>query len=838
MKGLIFIILGAFFVTPQYLHAQNYAFTERTIPVDWLGQKNYFEIDTAQQLHLNAPSGTKDAHVAWFFPGNQNCVWEFFLRYDFAASTTNYASFYLCADQEDFASATNHSYYLKVGGAAGATDKIELIYQDGFAKTTVLASRAGIVGASTITIRVRVSRSSNGTWKLYTDESGGRNFIKEAEGQHTTSYAFSYSGIRCIYSSTRKDKMYFDDIRIYEPFALTGYFISGERSITLSFSKSVQMPAVSALEMMIEDTYTVQAQANQIEITASQIIGPGTYVIAIRKLYSVDGDSLMDSMVELIKQPTYYAGQIRFTEWMSDPSPSYGLPEIEWIELFNTSAVAVDLSAFTLSDPSASVKLPKYLFAPAAAVVVCASGGCKQFGNSNCIEVSSLPNLSNTADSLFLYVYDTLLIDYINYALNDLPADYRKDGGYSMVRLQLPPACMLTQEISFSDEQTGGSPGSINQFIEPTNFTMPIRAAYVNEKQIRLELPAMCQVQKNSFQPAAAITSVQIIPSEFCTQVSILLNNAIEEGSEFMIQIDSMKTCLHKSLYLGKNLQIIRPKPIEKGDVFINEILYNAVSGGVDFMELFNTTDAYIDLKNTHYVNAIQDGTIQHFVITESVVIAPHSYVAVTADTTKLIQQYTSAVRDNCLERSNFLFFSDDGGELFFLNIGADTLDHIEYGDRFQNPLNRDDEGISLEKIRPNDAGFTASNWTSSAVGATPGYQNSQMLGGDPSSSKIFYCNPCHATINLNGNNDYVHLYLNPMAEGAFASVSIYTLAGELVDKLCVNQLLGASNTFNWYAQQQSSTPLPDGIYVAVAEWWSPSGDTHTEKIAISTSQY
>ncbi|MGN6645917.1 MAG: hypothetical protein ACTHJT_05245 [Cytophaga sp.] len=837
MKALIFIILGVFFVVPQYLHAQSYTFTEGTIPVDWFGQKTYFEIDTDQQLHLNAPSGTKDAHVAWPFSGKENCVWEFFLRYDFAASTTNYASFYLCSEQEDFAAATNRSYYLKMGGATGSADKIELIYQDGSAKTTVLESRAGIMGASTVAIRVRVNRSNSGSWKLYTDESTGSNFTKEAEGAHIAPYTFSYSGIRCIYSSTRKDKMYFDDIRIYEPFALTGYSISGERSIILSFSKEIKMPA-SMIEMMIEDIYTVFVHEKQIEITVSKDIQPGTYVISAHTLSSVDGDTLLDSMIKVIKQPTYYTGQIRFTEWMSDPSPSYGLPEIEWIELFNTSAVPVDLFAFTLSDPSAGIKLPQYLLAPDAAVIVCASDGCKLFDNDNCIEVPSLPNLSNTADSLFLYAHDTLLIDYIHYALTDMPDDYRKNGGYSIVRVQLPAACILTQQLSFSDEQTGGSPGRVNQFMKPASFSIPVKAEYVNEKQLRLELPVMAWAQSNGFQPGEIIASVQIIPSKFCTGISLLLNTDIEEGDAFTIQIDSMETCLHYPVYLGKSVEVIRPKSIEKGEVFINEILYNAVSGSVDFMELFNTTDAYIDLKNTHYVNAMQGGTIQHFAITESLAIAPHGYVALTADTTVLIQQYMSAVRENCLERSNFLSFSDDGGEMFFLNSSSDTLDYIEYGDRFQNPLNRKDEGISLEKIRSHDAAFTASNWTSSAVGATPGYQNSQTLGSELLSSNIFYCNPCHATVNLNGNNDYVHLHLNPMVEGAFASVSIYTITGELVDKLCVNQLLGTSNTFNWYGQQQSSAPLPDGIYVAVAEWWSPAGDTHTEKIAISTSQY
>lgn len=838
MNRLIFITLLFFYGVQPNLIAQNYTFDDGILPANWLGQNTYFEIDNLNQLHLNAPAGTSLANLKWPAPQTVNVIWEFYFKYTFSASTTNYANFYLYSAEEDAASATNQAYFLKLGGAAGTIDKIELIYQNGSSKTTVLESRAGIVGASTVSMRVRVSKMATGNWELFVDDKGGNNFTKEATGLHSSSTRFAYTGIQCRYSSTRKDKMYFDDIHVYEPFSLTNYSIINENKITLTFSKNIQSEINFSINLPVGQIYTTNVYANQVEINVAGNIHPNTYNIELNGLHSIDGDTLWNSAIQIIKKSTYYVGQLRFTEWMSDPSPSYGLPELEWVEFLNTSEYAIDLSAFTLSDPSTKTSLPAYQLQSNEVVVVCASGGCKQLGAANCAEVASMPSLNNSADSLFLRAKDSLLVDYIHYELTALPTDYRQDGGYSIVREILPNACFFTQRINFSSEQIGGSPGVMSIPLTSTSEPIQIISSIFSESQITLDVPIVCSFQTRNFEPSNVVASIQSSYSEISTHVTLFLNAPMEEGTSMELYIDSIQTCLHQSVYFGEKIEIIYPKSIQKGDVFINEILYNANTGGVDFVELFNTTDKYIQLKNTHYANEDPVKATQHVIIAENCIIKPISYIVLSADIAKIKQQYANAVTQNCFEKIGFLSFSDDGGELFFLNDKSDTLDRIQYGDQFQNPLNRDNEGLSLEKIKSNEGLFYSSNWTSSATKATPGFLNSQAISAEVVSTKIFYCNPCHITTNANGHNDYVHLHLNPHVKGAFASVSIYTISGELVDKVCVNQLLGTLNTFNWFGQHQSNAALPDGIYIAVAEWWSPEGETHTEKIAISTSQY
>ena len=837
MNRLIFIPIALFCGIHLNVFAQRYTFDDGVLPTYWLGQNTYFEIDTSNRLHLKAPAGTSMADLKWPALNTNNTVWEFYFNYDFSASTTNYACFYLLSAEENFISITNKAYYLKLGGIAGTTDKIELIYQNGPTKTTILSSKAGIVGKSSVAMRVRVSKTANGIWELFVDETGNSNFLKEATAQHSSSVVFSYTGLRCIYSSTRRDKTYLDDIFIYEPFSLTSYSITEGKKITLTFSKNIQLDNTSLIDFSIGQNYTTTVAANQIEIKVGEVILPDTYNLMLKNFKDMNGDTLWNTSIKIIKPPTYYAGQIRLTEWMSDPSPSYGLPEIEWVELLNTCAYTVDLSVFSLSDPSTKTLFPAYQLKPNTIVVVCANGGCKQLNIENCIEVASMPSLNNSGDTLFLRAKDEQLIDFIHYELTKLPKDYRQDGGYSIGREVLPDACFFTQKINFSSAQIGGTPGFLQPFPEaPERIQKTF--SIENESLIVLQLPIIGNIQTNNFNPSGLIASIQPLFSEGNTRIEISLKKPMEEGSLIELYLDSMQTCLRESLYLGEKLNIVFPKPIQQGDVFLNEILYNAITGGVDFIELYNTTEKYIQLQNTHYLNVTPGKNFQHVFVGENCIIAPYGYKVISSDNSKIKKQYPNTVMENCFEKSGFLSFADEGGEVFFVSNKADTLDKIQYGDQFQNPLNRNDEGISLEKIKSQEWLFSPSNWTSSGAKATPGYKNSQAMSNESTSTEIFYCSPCHVTTNINGHSDYVHLHLNPEVKGAFASIRIYTISGEVVSNVCENQLLGTSNTFNWYGQKHTNGLLPDGIYIAVAEWWSPEGEMHTEKIAISTSQY
>ncbi|WP_157446971.1 hypothetical protein [Cytophaga aurantiaca] len=815
--------------------AQIYDFEDGVIPVSWKGDRTNFQVSSTNEFQLNAPAGSTSSSLFWPSITTQNCIWEFYVKYAFGASSTNYATFYLFSTETDFSSASNVSYYLKIGGASGSTDKIELIYQQGSSKQVVLESRTGIVGGSEVTCRIQVSKNAMGMWELKTDTTAGHNYVKEASAQHWIANTFNYSGIRCLYSSTRRDKIYFDDIVIYEPFVIKSYAFENDSTLKIYFNQTLAAGLQPFVNEDFNMPYRLSSEGNYLLISFQGPLLSDTYRGTISNIFSSSGDSLSDTSFEIIKQLTYYVGQIRISEWMSDPSPSYGLPEVEWVELVNMSNEQIDLSKISISDPSSKIRLPAYRLNSDSVVIVCSLNTCKYFLRQNCIEVNALPSLNNSADSIFIWANDSLLIDLVSYNTSVMSTDFRSDGGYSIMRKTYPEECMLSQEIDFSQEHVGGSPGYISGVI--ISSTLAINATVLSVREVSIKMNTKVSGWDTSFYALLGVDHAVYNRYSYGTSYTLYLQQVLEEGNAYNLLIDSIRTCRNQMKYVNTEIEIIYPKQIEKNEVFVNEILYNPNSGGVDFIELYNTTSKYIQFRQTHFYNE-SNGVVQHLYFSDDVVIKPLGFVVLTSDTAILKEQYANTISANAFQITHFLSLPDTGGKLTWVAPNSDTLDQVYYGDSYHNPLLRNTEGYSLEKVSSSDSYFSVSNWTTSAVNATPGYINSQHEVSDKIQQKGFYCNPCHVTTNLNGVNDYVMLHLNEAAQGCFGSIGIYRLSGEKVLDLLVNQSLGNMNTIQWNGQQQGGALLEAGIYIAVAQWWTSNGQVYVSKIAISTSQY
>ena len=53
------------------------------------------------------------------------------------------------------------------------------------------------------------------------------------------------------------------------------------------------------------------------------------------------------------------------------------------------------------------------------------------------------------------------------------------------------------------------------------------------------------------------------------------------------------------------------PDSVKKGDIIINEIMFNPLSGGSDYIEIVNISDKILSLKNMKFAN-IDDGILDN----------------------------------------------------------------------------------------------------------------------------------------------------------------------------------------------------------------------------------
>jgi len=158
------------------------------------------------------------------------------------------------------------------------------------------------------------------------------------------------------------------------------------------------------------------------------------------------------------------------------------------------------------------------------------------------------------------------------------------------------------------------------------------------------------------------------------------------------------------------------PAIIPEGVIVINEIHYNPSStqGNDDtfeFLELYNTSNAEVDLSFTLFTEGI------NHVFEYGTTISAGGYLVLAKDSSS----YPGSIE---WESGNL----GNGGEDILLANGVDstTIDFMDYDDGGDWPSSPDGDGPSLELIDPTLDNTLAENWQASYVdNGTPGAENS-----------------------------------------------------------------------------------------------------------------
>ncbi len=194
----------------------------------------------------------------------------------------------------------------------------------------------------------------------------------------------------------------------------------------------------------------------------------------------------------------------------------------------------------------------------------------------------------------------------------------------------------------------------------------------------------------------------------------------------YTIAITNLTDCSGNLIQQDYNqLSFALPEAADSLDLVVNEILFNPRSGGVDFVEIYNRSPKYINLKNWKLGNFENNSVLKPQVITtEDFILAPSGYIAFTSDPASLISQYPQAVQKN-LFKTNLPSLPDDEGSIALTNDQSILIDHFNYSQKMHSSFIKDDEGVSLERISFSGLTNDPSNWKSanaSAGFATPGF--------------------------------------------------------------------------------------------------------------------
>jgi hypothetical protein len=540
---------------------------------------------------------------------------------------------------------------------------------------------------------------------------------------------------------------------------------------------------------------------------------------------------------------TFFAAQIHraesqelndllITEVMSDPSPSAGLPVVEYLELYNRSGLPISIKNWKLWIGSRSVLLPDSLLPPHSYTLLCHKNSTQVLsGFGGVIGLSSF-GLTNEGASLALYNHQNRLIHSVNYMDTWWPPE-KRSGGYALEMVDVESPCLGRKNWEVSTDPSGGSPGRQNSTVghrpdsaPPIVIGIEIPSARTLMLIFDKRLDSLSAVNGAGISVSGrSIVEKRVIGPSF-QQLVLTLGLPLLAGQRYEIHLQNITDCAG-NLLRNATMYVALPVQADSGDVVINEILFNPGENGVDFVEIYNRSIKYISLKGWGLGN-LKDGKVDvvKLVTAGDLILPPNGFLALTTDADRLEAAYPSDQAGRLLEMPSMPSFPNENGGVVLLDQLGRIFDRFAYSKTMHQPLLSEMKGVSLERVDSGKPAWETGNWHSGAstVGyATPGYANSQLLL--PKAEDEFVITPEAFTPDQDGVDDFVAITYNQRLTGSIASVRIFDVNGRLIKNVLRNQLIGTSGKITWNGSDENNEVVMTGYYLILIDTFDISGN-------------
>lgn len=563
-----------------------------------------------------------------------------------------------------------------------------------------------------------------------------------------------------------------------------------------------------------------------------------TYQINIENLVDLCGNSLQDGKSEFVY---FNAGlnDVVINEIMTDESPSIGLPEYEYIEIYNNTDYTIDLTEWTLTIGTKVIKFESGMIATDEYLTICrpeAKFWLAEFGKT--LEVENLPAMKNSEDILVLKDREGTTISVVSYSELWHDNDYKADGGWSLERIDPDNPSPKRDNWASSQDLKGGTPGKINSVdTENPDNSSPtlLRTAIVAENKLRLyfsePIDSLSLANKNLYEIdnlSGAITEILPYPPLFET-VTLVFDSDFEAKAYSITINGNVTDWAGNSTESNLSAEFTLPVDVEVSDIVINELLFNPFSGGKDFVEIYNRSTKVIDLKDIRLASKDETGELKNVceISDEPYLISPEQYFVLTSDKEDIKERYFNENPDNIIQMGDFPSFADTEGRVVLIDKSTNLIDDFEYNEDMHFKLITNTEGVSLERVNPDRPTNEISNWQSASEAsgfATPTYKNSQFSDKGISDNQGITIEPEIFSPDNDGYDDLLFIsykYDNP---GYTANVKIYDSRGRLVKHLINNELLGTEGTFKWDGLNAGNDKARIGIYIIYIEIFNIDG--------------
>jgi hypothetical protein len=585
----------------------------------------------------------------------------------------------------------------------------------------------------------------------------------------------------------------------------------------------------------------IQSNYTEINLSFSRKFNEGTeYTLFADSLYSCSGK--LSS--ELHRQISFIIPSIPeidyplvINEIFADPSPTRGLPEAEFVELFNPTPGTVNIKGLKFGDQSRNHSFTQGEISAKSYLILCAEKDTSLFlPYGKVIGLPVWPDLNNETDILILKNNKGKEIHKLRYDTNWHRDSERKKGGYTLELIDPESICLSSQNWTSSSDSTGGTPGKRNS-VQQTDYKPEVlklkSLELIDSLRISLSFNRAADSTKASINSNYSLNNgagnpikSQISGPDF-NQVVLTFNEPLSKGYTYRLSVTNISDCKNTMIAAEFNsIEFTISRDIGKNDILITEILFNPRAGGSDFVEILNNSDYPLDLKDLSIARIIKDSisSVQQLSKKQKF-IEPGKYIALTPDPGNIQKEYLILDTTSLLKINPFPAFNDDAGTAVLISKGQ-KIDDLSYTEKMHFQLLKTKEGVSLERSklsRPNSDTGNLRSATSASGFATPGYKNSQYAD-EPVAQENFSLASKIFSPDNDGYEDLLEMNYRFPSPGKIANVSIFNVHGVLIKRLLKNFTLNSEGSFIWDGFNEQSQPAPPGIYLLQADFFDTDG--------------
>lgn len=864
MKNFILFLL----CFPSFVFSQvsdNFSDGDFAANPTWSGNDANFLV-TAGALQSNGPNTTNSK----IYLSTSNTLvskteWSFLMDLKFNPTSTTFARIYLVSDQPNLSAALN-GYYVEVGQTNA--DFIRFGKQTGSILTTLITGSSSL-GTGNIKARIKVTRDSIGTWRIFSDPLGGTNYVSEGNSVIDSTFKTSVNtGVYCEYSTaSRYNLYYFDDFFVgpinvdLSPPHITNMTVPTDSTIDLTFNEALDpLFAENTANYFINQNIgnpssatIVGAQFSTVHLVfANHFLATSLYELKATNITDLSGNiaaQQLKNFSRYIAKPL----DILINEVMADPDPVIGLPNSEYIELYNKTDFPINLKKWTISI-STSVKLfPDIVIDSKGYLILTNDLSAPSLSSFGPVSSFSNFSLTNTADLLTLSDSNNTIIHTVNFSIDWYQDNNKVDGGWACEQIDPLNPCGESSNWKASVDNKGGTPGTINSVFasNPDNsYPEMTRIGFINNKQIRIYFneklnPVSClsstmyKVDNGLGYPV----SVSPIAPEF-NMVDLTFSDSLKHNIIYhIILLDTLSDCVGNKIAAADTARFAIPEEVYPSQVLVNEVLYNPKTDGVEFVEIYNNSDRVYDLADFNLCNYdTLLGSVKDVVpvSTLSFLIFPSDYIVLTSNPEKIKLQYKVIYPTNFVKMDRWNTLTDAEDFVVLAKRNLHVIDKFKYTDKMQFSLLNTSDGVSLERINFNRPTDEISNWHSAAesVGfATPTYKNSQYSELQDNNTNVSL-DPEIFSPDNDGIHDVLNINYKFDIPGYTANIVIYDERGRTIRSFAKNQLLGTSGVFTWDGINDDGKKSRVGIYIVYFEAFDLKGSVkHYKKTCVLASK-